>query len=649
MDGMESAVGCGRGKRTIVALLVLSACSIGNALLAQTIEDGTVRASFDRDKAVLIVAGAGVGEEFVFDCSSWAGKIVSSEQLGKNGITWTIDEGGTRIEARALAAEGRLRLSVSGSGPMRGDFAFPGPLRSRKGQDWVLPVNEGIMVPAADLSFFTWDMVLYGGHGLSMPFIGLAGDSGSLLVLAETPNDAAVRHSRPVSAPPGFGKLGGMAFSFIWQPSMGAWSYERSLLVEPVAPEAERSAHASIAKAYRRYAGRAGKLVTLREKAKLVPATDKLVGAVNLWYWGVAEWWSQDDEGALAFADELKAAGIDRVLWSHEQAPDVVRGIRERGFLPGRYDIYQDVWGPDNDSAWVNHEGWPDALVLLPDGSRMKGWVDRHSDGRQFVGGVICSSQGVLIEKRKVPENLAKTPYEARFLDTVTASPLRECYNPGHPLTRSQDLAHKMEMLDFLWRDMGLVTGSETGFDAAVPHLHYLEGMTSLGPYRLKDSGYDLASPRVPQRDFKIYQVGPTRRIPLFQLVYHDCVASSWYWGDSSNRVPEFWDERDLINALYGTMPLWIIDRARWNAGKARFIESYRRGSGVARATGYSEMLDHRFLTADKKIQSTSFEDGTLVYANWGKKDYALPNGEAIPARGFIALFPDGTRLSSRK
>jgi len=636
--------------RAMIAAMIAGMAFFAGRLAAQSISDGTARASFDRQNALLVIAREGGSDEFVFDCSSWAGRIASAERVSPTEMAWRIDgAGGTRFGATASVSGGKVRIAVSGEGGLGRDLEFPGPLRSRKGQDWVLPVNEGIMVPATDAGFSSWDMVLYGGHGLCMPFVGLAGERESLVAIAETPNDATVRFSRPGSAPPGRAKLAGMAFSFLWQPSMGSWAYERALLVVPLANAPDLSPHAGIAKAYRSHAASRGLVVTLKEKARAVPAADKLPGAVNLWYWGKAEWWSQDDERALAGADELKAAGVERVLWSHAQSPEVVKGLRARGFLAGRYDIYQDVWGPEDDSDWVNHDGWPEALVLLPDGSRMKGWVDRKPDGRQFVGGVICSSQGVLMEKRKVPEDLATTPYGARFIDTVTASPLRECYNPSHPLTRSEDLAHKMEMLDFLWRDMGLVAGSETGFDAAVPHLHYFEGMTSLGPYRLKDSGYDLASARPASAGFKAYQVGPSRRIPLFQLVYHDCVATSWYWGDSSNRLARYWDERDLINALYGTMPLWIMDRERWARDRERFVESYRRATPVARATGYSEMLDHRFVTADKTVQSTSFADGTEVWANWGKKDYALPNGDRIPARGFIAVFPDGSRLSSKK
>jgi hypothetical protein len=277
----------------------------------------------------------------------------------------------------------------------------------------------------------------------------------------------------------------------------------------------------------------------------------------------------------------------------------------------------------------VNKEGWPDCLDLLPNGDWMKGWVS--NDGPvSYTGGVLCSSCILDMAKRHIPLDLKSHAYGARFLDTTTASPLRECYDPRHPLSRTQDRANKMALLDYVSRDMKLVTGSETGMDMAVAHLDYFEGMMSLGPYRLADSGYNLSAEEKPQEDYFRFQVGPYYRIPLFELVYHDCVVSYWYWGDSSNRQPADWEARDLFNALYGTPPLWIMDPDRWEKDKARFIQSYRTAAATARQTGYSEMLNHAFLTPDHRVQSTEFADGTKVWVNFGEKPYPLKNGAVL-------------------
>ena len=120
-----------------------------------------------------------------------------------------------------------------------------------------------------------------------------------------------------------------------------------------------------------------------------------------------------------------------------------------------------------------------------------------------------------------------------------------------------------MDLLEFVSRECGLVTGSETGHDAAVPYVHYFEGMLSLGPYRVPDAGRDMQRilEDVPERLAK-FQTGPYYRLPLWELVYHDCVVSQWYWGDYNNKLPKLWDRRDLFNALYGTPPMFMFNAA---------------------------------------------------------------------------------------
>ena len=55
--------------------------------------------------------------------------------------------------------------------------------------------------------------------------------------------------------------------------------------------------------------------------------------------------------------------------------------------------------------------------------------------------------------------------------------------------------------------------------------------------------------------------------------------------------------------------------------------------SSVARATGYSEMTDHRVLSAGRKVQASRFSDGTVVVVNFGDAPFVLLDGETLPAR----------------
>jgi hypothetical protein len=271
--------------------------------------------------------------------------------------------------------------------------------------------------------------------------------------------------------------------------------------------------------------------------------------------------------------------------------------------------------------------------MIGADGQWVRGWEVETKDGGMVPCGTLCDRQAVAYAKQRIPADLETHPYRSRFIDTTTASPWRECYHPKHPMTRTESKRFKMELLQYVSEGCGLVCGSETGHDAAVPFVHYFEGMLSLGPYRVPDSGRDMlrAWDEVPGPVAK-FQTGHVYRLPLWELVYHDCVVAQWYWGDYNNKLPKLWDRRDLWNALYGTPPMFMFNRQIWTANKGRFVKSYQTAAAVARATGYSQMLSHEWLTPDHAVQRTRFANGVVVTANFGDAPWSPPVGERLPS-----------------
>ena len=128
------------------------------------------------------------------------------------------------------------------------------------------------------------------------------------------------------------------------------------------------------------------------------------------------------------------------------------------------------------------------------------------------------------------------------------------------------------------------------------------------------------------------FQTGHFYRLPLWELVYHDCVVAQWYWGDYNNKLPKLWDRRDLFNALYGTPPMFMFNRKLWQEQQERFVRSYRTAAPVARATGYAEMLSHRWLTADHAVQETRF-----AKRRDGDREFRRPAVPAERCRGVAA------------
>ncbi len=514
-----------------------------------------------------------------------------------------------------------LVVGIRGDGEMEGPLAWPAPFASARGERLILPVNEGISYPVDDMSLPAMHYYLYGGHGLCMPWYGAMGEGGTgWMAIVETADDASVSIPR-------CGGLLGLVPQ--WEPQKQRFGPERVIRYVLV----DKGGYVAMAKRYREFAKQTGLFKTLAEKRKAVPAVDLLVGAVNIWCW---------DGDAAAWCRDLKALGIGRVLWSSALPPDQIKALNDQGFLTSRYDLYQDAMNPAEFPRlkWL-HPDWTsdawknDDLMIGADGGWVRGWEVETKDGKMLPCGTLCDRQALPYAKRRIPPELAIRPYRCRFLDTTTAAPWRECYHPRHPMTRTESKFYKMELLRYVSEGCGLVCGSETGHDAAVPFVHYFEGMLSLGPYRIPDAGRDMARiwDEVPA-PVAAFQTGHAYRLPLWELVYHDCVVAQWYWGDYNNKLPKLWDRRDLWNALYGTPPMFMFDRKIWAANKDRFVQSYQAATPVARATGYSEMLSHEWLTPDHAVQRTRFANGVTVTVNFGDAPVSLPDGTRLPALG---------------
>jgi len=202
-----------------------------------------------------------------------------------------------------------------------------------------------------------------------------------------------------------------------------------------------------MSKYYRRHREPLGLVKTLAEKRQANRHVDLLVGAVNVWCW---------DRDSVGICRELQEAGIDRILWSNRGSPESLRTLNDMGVLTSRYDIYQDAMNPANfpmlrgkHSDWTS-EAWPHDLMIDSNGDWVRGWRVMGKDGQWYPCGVLCDRQAIDYARRRIPPELQTHPYRCRFIDTTTASPWRECYQPDHPMTRNESRHWKMELLRYV-------------------------------------------------------------------------------------------------------------------------------------------------------------------------------------------------------
>lgn len=573
--------------------------------------------------------------------------VIDAKKL-PNGVDFELLDARNMLTFHAVlkledaAPELVVQLKADKNAPHPEPLFYPYPFSSRTTDRIILPINEGISFPATDNPPSVASIHTFGGHGLCMAFWGVVNDTidanegDGYMGIIETPDDSVILvESRPADSQDlstENADVKALSITQVWHGAKKLFSYDRTLRLVFF----DKGGHVAFCKRYRKYADKIGLLVDFDEKIRrnpnLAEGIDLLVGAANIWTW---------DADKLEKIHKLQEMGFDRILWSGGGSAEEIKEMNElKGVLTSTYDIYQDIMDPARypEVSWIHGswipEAWPQDIVWdSPDGTWTKGWeVDAKDPSKPRIPcGVLCDLKAPSYAKKRIAALLKTTPYRCQFIDTTVASQWRECWNPDHPMTRTESKNARMELLALFGRRFNLVCGSETGIDASVPYCDYYEGMMSLGPYRCPDSGryMDRIWQEVPELVEK-YQLGETFRLPLFELVYHGCVVSYWYWGDYNNKFPALWLKRDLFNALYGVPPMYLFKGEFLDENRERFIESYKIAEPVSRLTGRVEMTDHQILTQDRKVQKTMFANGISVVVNFSDVDYRYEEEDVV-------------------
>jgi hypothetical protein len=220
--------------------------------------------------------------------------------------------------------------------------------------------------------------------------------------------------------------------------------------------------------------------------------------------------------------------------------------------------------------------------------------------------------------------------------------PLHECYDPAHPVTRTEDMQYRFKLLA-LMRDYGLIAGTEYFGSWAVPAAHYGESpMTFLRFFTNTMTMRDQLTPVpiVVPPEYREVALNEKIRVPLWQLVFHEAAIITGRWDWTANRFvdKQDWDKEMLIFLVHGTMPTMLTDRANFEANKDRFIKNYQMVCKWNELTGYEEMTDHRWLAGEGTVQQVTYESGRKVVVNFGTSSYRLSDGKVVPASGFLTI-----------
>ena len=120
--------------------------------------------------------------------------------------------------------------------------------------------------------------------------------------------------------------------------------------------------------------------------------------------------------------------------------------------------------------------------------------------------------------------------------------------------------------------------------------------------------------------------------VPLYNLVYHDCVIEPWMMDKVSEE-----EDYMLYALLNGGAPYLIRDAAYPNTDgafedkiKLTLEEQIARSKTVSdlhEKVAKCEMLHHEMVDGDYMVQETIFSDGTKVKVDFRKQTYEIVAG----------------------
>jgi hypothetical protein len=518
----------------------------------------------------------------------------------------------------------------------QGAVAWP-VLGMESARAWILPMFEGLYVPADDQQWGTYLTKQEGVNttsGLSMPFWGIdCGGGQTLTYILTNPfnNELTFRWERERTQ-------GTFAHAFTRNHDVNECGFRIHLGgASPVEP----------ARIYRRHLIETGQFVSMSDKIKRTPDAAKLLGAAHVYLWG--DGWSA--KMIQAFSD----GGLDRLwLGSPDWAglrdhPDVVQKAIALGYLVGPYDSFHSIHSPAESDTWetaqFDQKLYEIGAVVKVDGTKKtgfkkKGYILNCAVARPYV-------------ERRVTDLMKEFRCNSWFVDCDADGELYDDYSPDHPATQAMDQDARNARMTWIRDTFGAVIGSEGGSSYAAGTIHFAHGMMTpafgWGDAEMKDraSKYFLGAyypPEGPAVFFKQVPMKPEYRrafadaqfrLPLYQTVFHDSVVTTHQWGSASLKFQDDDHARELLELLYDVPPLYHLNLAAWRKQKDTIEHHYAFFSPLHRESALLAMTDFQWLTADRMVQQTTFGDKLERVANFSDEPFEF-HGTKIPPHAII-------------
>ncbi|MCU6707752.1 DUF5696 domain-containing protein [Paenibacillus sp. J5C_2022] len=500
------------------------------------------------------------------------------------------------------------------------EVVWPGAFRFPSGPEsdyTVIPAMQGYIVPASwEQPVLRYHNGMMFGRDAYMPWWGqLRGNNGYLAII-ETPDDSrlSVEH---------IPQLHTLAEA-VWVHSHGGIRYSRKLRMT----FGEGMDYVAMAKGYRKHVVGLGNMQTLSSKREANPKLTRLMGAAVV-HSGVHTHIVPES----SYYDHEHPGNNDYVVHFEEKARQLAELKRRYG---GKLYAHIDGWGlrgydnlhPDILPPSPPGGGWKglrklqetcreeDILLALHDNYRdfyhdaasyHTSLTIKDSEGKQeycdiWAGGAhsfLCTAyaRGYMERNYDMLRQHGVEP-DGAYIDVFAVVPGDECYDPAHPMTRSESLSYRKGCFQEI-RSRGMIISSEEPADWAVPVLDLVHH----APYALAPGPGEGVAIGIP--------------VPLFSLAYHDALIVPWPLEKGAWGIP-LADCGYLHGMLNAGVPYLSIQPS----------EEELRIVGVMaqlhERVGGLEMTGHEFVRGNRRKQRTTFSDGTSVEVDFDEEYYLI-------------------------
>lgn len=369
------------------------------------------------------------------------------------------------------------------------------------------------------------------------------------------------------------------------------------------------------------------------------------------------------DTLSLQTLEKLQAAGLGP-LWLGLGAgwegglwhPEVIARAIADGHLIGPYDSYETALPigtqPDWATAHLGEYALLHCALLNRDGKPVPGFQK---------SGVYTNPQcmkGLLEERVKAVQ--AKTGFNSWFLDVYGAGMLFDDYRTTASMTMAQNAAANTDVAGWFGKQHWVV-GTESGNATTATGWLFAHGQQTpvfgWGDKVLSDpaspgflgSWYPGHQPAIffkpvtlgePYRS--LYFAAPSR-LPLYQTVFHGSLISSHHWSYDNLKLTNVAVQNHLAQLLYNVAPMFHLSNETLDRRLPAIQQMNSFFRPLHERLGTQTMTAFRWLSEDRQLQETRFEDGTRMVANFTDQEQVIDEN-VFPPHSVIALNPDNSR-----